>query len=117
MYVVKDNKVYSEYSGEFLENPSILVDGNVLLGVGEFNILLYKHKALITAFKKVGLDASEIFLLPLLNRLDVEDACYVINVSLNYTGVDFVKKFASMYFSNNLYTWLGTDKERRVLQI
>lgn len=115
MFKVVNGKIYNSRTNEFLEDPAILIDGDIVAGIGEFRYLIHTYKVLAVSFRKFGKGVKGVYLFPLLNRLGVHETCYVMNKVAKNSYIGFVSKFVDMYYSDNLLGWLKGKERNKVI--
>ena len=96
-----------------IKRPAICVDGDFLLLSGNIESVEARYFRLIKGFRKFDMNISSIKIIPLYERLSIEDSLFVIKVSKNYTSSGFIKKLVELFDTNMLNEWLSSEKIKR----
>ena len=106
--------VLTTWLGKSIEKPSLCIDGDVLVSWGDFELVNFKSESLVKTYKAIGVDHS-IKVLPLYEKLSVEDCYFIIEVAFAYTSTGFLEKLGEVFNTDELHTWLEHEKEYKVI--
>lgn len=106
---IEEGSLYT-WSGCKIEKPSICIDVNILVSWGSYDVVKFKAETLANTYNVLNVDNS-IMVLPLYEKLSVEDCYFVIEVASGYTAINFLRKLGEVFFTDELHDWLKEEKE------
>lgn len=105
-----ENGVLTTWLGKIIEKPSLCIDEDVLISWGDYDLVKSKSETFINTYNILNVDSS-IKVLPLYEKLSVEDCYFVIEIAFTYTSIGFLKKLGEVFNTDELHTWLEYEKE------
>lgn len=111
---IKDGSLYNS-EGSIIEDPSILVDGDVLLCASSYKAALAYFNKMMEAFKKCGLKVNTLKLYRFSVDfkgigLKVDDIAYIFRRALEFTGTGFVLNLQINWGNSNFKSWLRSEE-------
>lgn len=111
--VYLDAGVLRTWSGRVIKQPAVCIDGDVLIGWGEYEDVASKFDAYTKKLIEWGNKTSSIKVLPLYKKLSMLDCYYVIEIANSYTATGFIKDLGCVFDTEELYRWLDLEKEAK----
>lgn len=97
---------------------AIAIDDDTFLFSGDIKNVEERISAMKGLSKALTLNIGVVFekikVLPLYKRLSSEDCVSIINMAHNYTGTGFLRELSEVFYSDDLYDWLESEKESKL---
>jgi hypothetical protein len=106
-FYVQNNSLYNPFH-ERIEEPSIIIDGDVCLKIGSYPILSLYYKELVQV--KPFKDAVFIRFDP--QKIPIEDIAYICHRCMEFTHTGFAYQFIVNWGSDKFLTWLMEEQKR-----
>lgn len=95
-----------------IEEPSIIIDGDVVVKVGSYEWLYPYYKKMLEAKLE---DAVFIRFYP--QKLPIEDIAYIFRRCVEFTATGFVQQLVENWGSDDFQAWLTEEKKRVPLHV
>ena len=109
-FYVQNGSLYNPFHGR-IEEPSIIIDGDVVLKIGPYTILRPYYDTLVQAFE----DAVFIRFDP--QKIPIEAIAYICRRCMEFTHTGFAYELVVNYGSADFMTWLTKGQKHIPLDI
>lgn len=113
---IKDGKLYN-YEGKEIIDPSILIDGDVLLRYGFGDTVESCFNRFLEASKRSGLETDSVCLIKFNELLPLEDILYIYVRGIEFTATGFLNSLRLKWGTDEFLPWLEEEKSRIPLSL
>lgn len=98
------------WDGSEIVKPAICIDDDSLVFWGNIEDVKLKYVKLLERFRESDVDVSSIKVIPLFEKLNIDDCYFIIEVANNYTSCGFLRNLSSLFNTDKLLDWLSNEK-------
>lgn len=107
--------------GRIIENPSILIDGDVFLKYGEFDVVNNYFSRVVEGYTSMLQSIHELGLIRFdkysSSEFTVKDICYILRRCMEFSASGFAEKLRLNFGTSEFLDWLRSEQERIPLQV
>lgn len=107
-FYVQNGSLYNPFHGR-IEEPSIIIDGDVVLKIGPYTILRPYYDTLVQA----GPFEDAVFIRFDPQKIPIEDIAYICRRCMEFTHTGFAYDLVVNWGSADFLTWL-TEEQKRI---
>lgn len=109
-FYVQNGSLYNPFHGR-IEEPSIIIDGDVVLKIGSYPILRPYYDTLVQTFE------DAVFIRFDTQRIPIEDIAYIYRRCMEFTHTGFAYELVVNWGSADFLTWLTKEQTHIPLDI
>lgn len=104
-----------------VDNPSVLIDGDVVIMCGDYHDVDAYYTLLVKRFKDIGLDTSDISMIrfnsDVGNDFTIKDICYILRRCMEFTASGFASNLRTLWGTPKFLDWLRYEEKRVPLSV
>lgn len=112
MYYVKNGTLYTA-SHTTIDEPSIIIDGDVVVKAGSYKLLQTYYGIMLTS----ELISNAILIRFDAQKLPIEDIAYIFRRCIEFTATGFAQQLVEHWGANHFQTWLAEEKKHIPLNV
>lgn len=122
MYNSRKGAVYVECGSLFnqngieIQNPALLIDGNILVAYGGLDIVNQKFEKVVNINRQAGINCNELVLISFdryaHEDFGIDDICYIFRRAIEFTATQFIKNLVENWGTDEFISWIKREQKK-----